>query len=290
MKSNGLGRIQFINTSDPGNAISAEEKRRANSHAARTAHAKIRRLRTIEYQAEKGRQEPEGTQEALGRSIAPRSSVQPTPTAVETEQLVLISPVSLLASSRRDPFQSFARSFKPIEHFLLDHYVRAVIPYMNQHCNKLRDPERYVDLMTKEWVRLTLTNVGALSGIFLAACRHLFKNQPEQQQYYLQLSIEYKLSCVRALREAIASEIASLISDSSVAIVILLAYDELQLGDLTTSRRHVQGMIQMVEHNGGPQALGLNGFLEHLVCKFVGNDEFGRPLKASKATLCIGRI
>lgn len=82
--------------------------------------------------------------------------------------------------------------------------------------------------MTKEWVRLTLTSVGSLSGIFLAACRHLFKNQPQQQKYYMQLTIEYKLYCVRALRQAIASEISSLISDSSVAIVILLAYDEVR--------------------------------------------------------------
>jgi hypothetical protein len=29
----------------------------------------------------------------------------------------------------------------------------------------------------------------------------------------------------------------------------------------------------MVEYNGGPQTLGLNGFLEHLVCKFVRDVE-----------------
>jgi len=279
MESTESGRIQFINLSYPGDATSGELQRRANSHAARTAHAKARRLCMIEYQASKISQTPEDAQGLKKRRSVPRSSERPPFNTIETEAPFLPSPVSMLASDRRDPFQSFARSFQPTEHFLLDHYVRAVIPYMNIHCNKLKDSESFMEFMTKEWVRLTLTNIGSLNGIFLAACRHLFKNQPQQQQYYMQLAIEYKLYCVRALREAISSEISSLISDSSVAIVILLAYDELQLGDLTTSRRHVRGMIQMVEHNGGPQTLGSNGFLERLVYKFVGDVGPVHPVK-----------
>jgi hypothetical protein len=38
-----------------------------------------------------------------------------------TEKTTLPSPIGLLASDRRDPFCSFARPFKPLEHFLLDH-------------------------------------------------------------------------------------------------------------------------------------------------------------------------
>lgn len=37
------------------------------------------------------------------------------------------------------------------------------------------------------------------------------------------------------------------------------------------SWRHVQGAIKMVEINGGPQTLGLNGFLENLFHKFVSD-------------------
>ena len=99
---------------------------------------------------------------------------------------------------------------------------------MNIHCNKFHE-RRFVDLMTREWVRLTLTNVGSLSGVFLSACRHLLETQQEyQQQYFTQLAIQYKLSCVRALREAMLCETSSLISDSSVAINIMLAYDEVR--------------------------------------------------------------
>lgn len=45
----------------------------------------------------------------------------------ETEKPALPSPISLLASDRRDPFCSFARPFKPVEHFLLDHCESIVI-------------------------------------------------------------------------------------------------------------------------------------------------------------------
>jgi len=41
------------------------------------------------------------------------------------------------------------------------------------------------------------------------------------------------------------------------------------LGDLDMSRRHVQGATRMIELNGGPQTLGLNGFLAMLVDKYV---------------------
>lgn len=34
---------------------------------------------------------------------------------------------------------------------------------------------------------------------------------------------------------------------------------------------HVHGVVKMVELNGGPQALGLDGFLAHLFRKFVAD-------------------
>jgi len=114
---------------------------------------------------------------------------------------------------------------------------------MDQHCNKLVNSERYLDLMTKEWVRLTLTNVGSLNGIFLAACRHL---QQQQQQYYTKLAIQYKLCCMQALREAISFEISSLISNSTVAIGILLAYDEVRIMHSLLTNQTADGFLKFL--------------------------------------------
>lgn len=90
-----------------------------------------------------------------------------------------------------------------------------------------RYPPRSLSLVIKDWVQLTLTDVGTLNGVFLAACRHLVENQ-QQQQYHTRLAVQYKLYCLQALREAISSETSSKISDSTVGIGILLAYDEVR--------------------------------------------------------------
>ena len=132
IKLNDQKRVQFIHTSYPANASSATVQRRVHSHAARTAHAKARHLRMIKHQASKNKTGPplqaEGGKGVQGlyqaRSGAVRSSaVNISIDAIEAEKPVvqLPSPTSLLAPDRRDPFQSFARSFQPMEHFLLDH-------------------------------------------------------------------------------------------------------------------------------------------------------------------------
>jgi hypothetical protein len=98
---------------------------------------------------------------------------------------------------------------------------------MNVHCNKLVEPTRYVNLMTSEWVRLALIDGGSLDGIFLAACRHLMRNR--QPQHYTQLALQYKLSCVQALRKSLLAEATSLISDSTISIGVFLCYDEVRI-------------------------------------------------------------
>lgn len=97
---------------------------------------------------------------------------------------------------------------------------------MDRNCNKLANSMGYVNLMEREWVRLTLSTFGTQSGIFLAACRHLLDQQ--QQHYYSRLAIQYKLYCLQALQKAISSEITSLISDATFGISILMAYDEVR--------------------------------------------------------------
>lgn len=39
--------------------------------------------------------------------------------------------------------------------------------------------------------------------------------------------------------------------------------------DVVMSRRHVEGAVRMVKLNGGPQTLGLDGFLEHLISNLL---------------------
>jgi hypothetical protein len=121
MAANQSAKIQFINSYCPGDTISAQVQRKAHSHAARTAHAKSRRLRMCDYQAGKTKQIPRDHQGDKELRIMHRGSALSTFDATEIEKSVHPSPATLLASDRKDPFCSFARPFKPIEHYLLDH-------------------------------------------------------------------------------------------------------------------------------------------------------------------------
>lgn len=86
------------------------QRKTARSHAARAAHAKERRQRTLQYQAQKRREE----------------GIQTTRDETDTEPqsaLHLTTPkvITLLPASRRDPFMSYARKLRPIEEILFDH-------------------------------------------------------------------------------------------------------------------------------------------------------------------------
>lgn len=252
MGKSGSAAVEFIASTFPRH-IPAKEQRKAHSHAAREAHARTRRLRMIEYQASKAIQKVESfPQVAESETITEGCDILAL-NVHEAKQPVL-SLLNYLGSDRKDPFSCFAREFEPIEHFLLDHCqfslhyfegtsqshadllritnliildVRAVIPHMNINCNKLRNASRYVELMTREWVRLALTNTGSLNGLFLAACRHLLMHRQEQR--FVQLSIQYKLFCVQALRKTIHVETPAIISDSTIALGLFLAFDEVRI-------------------------------------------------------------
>jgi hypothetical protein len=55
----------------------------------------------------------------------------------------------------------------------------------------------------------------------------------------------------------------------------MLTGQKLALSDVAMAKRHLEGAVRMVKLNGGPQTLGLDGFIgrlmSNLVCKFEGD-------------------
>lgn len=126
MPPNEPREIQFINLSHPAEAAATESQRRAHSHAARAAHARTRRLRTMEYRAHKATQHADdgrgSNAEGIGEQLlVNKDAVSAAPKAVQLQTALVPGPANLLASDRTDPFVSFARPLKPFELFLLDH-------------------------------------------------------------------------------------------------------------------------------------------------------------------------
>ncbi|KAK3387826.1 hypothetical protein B0H63DRAFT_521847 [Podospora didyma] len=271
-------KIQFVDQSQPANRAS---QRQRHAHAAREAHARTRRLRTAEYQAQQ--QLRAGQDGAIASTSSSDAALGEALESGPEEKAILPtvplpSPVGgILGSAHRDPFDAFAVPFKPVEHFLLDHYVQAVLPDLNAQCPVLSNPRNARVQMDHDWVRrLALVDTGSISGIFLAACRHLSTNGCVQHHdHVVHMATEYKLTCIRSLNEAISTESSRrrdgqeglVISDATITKVLLLAMDEIALGDFSTTLRHLRGAAKMVELNGG----SIDHYLGQLLHELLGD-------------------
>lgn len=105
-------KLQYIINSahSTGPESTSAQRKTARSHAARAAHAKERRQRTLQYQAQKRREEENKTTRDE-TDTAPQSALHSTTPNI----------ITLLSASRRDPFMSYARKLQPIEEALFDH-------------------------------------------------------------------------------------------------------------------------------------------------------------------------
>jgi hypothetical protein len=114
----GPPRVQFIlvssNDSEEATKSATRQRKLAHSHAARSAHAKARRLRTIQYQAQKNSTKQGGLVE---RCIEQGPSKEHPKTQL----------ITFLSADRKDPFMSFATPLKPVEEMLFDHCMYKFI-------------------------------------------------------------------------------------------------------------------------------------------------------------------
>ncbi|BCS30773.1 uncharacterized protein APUU_81076A [Aspergillus puulaauensis] len=250
------GEVQFIHSTQlraPGVA-SAEVQRLVHSHAARAAHAKVRRQRLIEYQAAKTSSGSEDERRPFSTAAA------------EIAMAAIPSPLGLLGSDRRDPFASFARHLNPAECYLLDYYIANVIPCSTLQRSQISYPGKVgTPLLNTQFVQLAATSASSLNGLFLVTCRHLSQHLPHNGPY-VQLALQYKIACTRSLTEAISSsEMRFPISDSILALALFLAHDEILIGDGPSTKIHVQVAIQMARHNSAFDKTDLSVFPYDLI-------------------------
>ncbi|RDW87957.1 hypothetical protein BP5796_03651 [Coleophoma crateriformis] len=261
--------LQFIHSYQPEllGVTSAEAQRRVHSHAAWAAHAKARRQRLVKYQAIKAHSNPEKEKQPSTRM------------ATEIGVATIPSPVSLLGADRRDPFGSFARHLVPMEDFLLDYYMHNVVPCSNIQRNGFNHLESCTQYLNKQFVQLAATNASSLDGLFLVASRHVSQCLPHMGPYFTQLALQYKIACARSLMEEISSlDTRSSLSDSTVILPLFLAQDEILVGDIILTKRHIQGAIQMVKHNGVVQKIDFSAFPYDLIQKDMVDSSHIQPV------------
>jgi hypothetical protein len=149
--------------------------------------------------------------------------------------------------------------------------------------------------MVSRWIPLALTDVGLLAAVFLAACRHLTGkystaaefniSSTHEQVHYGHLAARYNIECTQILRTVISKNDA--FCDATIAGCLMLGYDEvwelrqelfpstrprlidIKLGqsNVEMSVNHLSGAMKMVALNGGPQTLGMEGFIHHMLVR-----------------------
>ncbi|KFY90283.1 hypothetical protein V498_06076 [Pseudogymnoascus sp. VKM F-4517 (FW-2822)] len=229
-------QLQFVNSAGPESLRKSDTKRLIRAHAARSAHSKIRRARTAEYQQTKISED-------------------------ERDDVSIPGPVALLGNGRVDPFGTYAVHCSAFEHALIDHYVHFLIPNHASHFSPMGS-STHTGRMYSHWVSYTITDSGMMNGLFLAACRSL-ANQTHRGIYAAQ-ALRYKGACIRSVAKAIEGE-GDRVSDSTVAKVLFLAYDEFHTGNLNGAKSHTKAIGDMVKMRGGVETLGLEGLLQQLV-------------------------
>ncbi|KXJ87342.1 hypothetical protein Micbo1qcDRAFT_23155 [Microdochium bolleyi] len=162
-----------------------------------------------------------------------------------------------------------------------------------QHNNEAKHGSAYHDMAC-----LAISDPGLLHATMLAACRHLSRQQSDghssspgcRQQpgrdHYLALAMYYKVKCVETVIAAIAARHATANNDSStdaaqlrpdhatLAKIMVLALDELWLGELAMAQYHVRGAVKLLELDGGLQTLRRGGFVASMVSNFLSNPVF----------------
>jgi len=283
--------VFLVHTGDPVRtlAISSRHKDKniIRSTAAKEAHALRRRIRTAQYQADKDK--------AAARF----------PTIPQCHDSWTV-----LATTRVDPFASFAMQLTARDKFLFDHYVTILIPHwvaqpfprQQQQLRGTTDSTARRALYN-DMACLAVTDAGLLTTTMLAACRHLSRHARVQPpgvraaplEYYLTTAMEYKSRCVKSVIDDIArrSRVQSLspqvscqdivladrqhkvkqveVDNVTLTKIMVLVLDEIWLGDIVMARHHLLGAMKIVDLNGGPQALPKCGFVASMFETFLNN-------------------
>lgn len=105
--------------------------------------------------------------------------------------------------------------------------MQNVIPCSKLPRSQISRPDNGTQHLNIQFVQLATTDTSSLDGLFLVACRHLSQCLPHNKLYFIQLALQYKITCAQSLMEAISSsEMRSPISDSIIILALFLAHDD----------------------------------------------------------------
>lgn len=228
--------MDFIVVSNPGQRASAKTTRQAHSHAARVAHARVRRQNMAEYK----------TTRAVVNNFETKNNARDASSYRSESEMKKSSkvPHTLPGGLQPEGISHFRQHLSPIEHFIFDHCkfstgkqsdftsmlkqvvdIQTVLPAQISYCPIVMGLKEEVMDIRSHWMLFIASDPIILRGFLLAACRHL--SLVELQGEFVDMAIRYKLSYLRGLQQCM------FVNDPSsrrkaVSMTTVLAFDEVR--------------------------------------------------------------
>ncbi|KAH6960154.1 hypothetical protein DER45DRAFT_557232, partial [Fusarium avenaceum] len=245
--------MEFITISHPSQCVSADLRRRANSHAARIAHSRNPRARV-----KKDTHERKEEAEAVHRTVPAKLNTRQPFMQVN---MVMNIPISVSGALEHAPLASFLKSLTAREHFLFSHYVHVVAPRQQERCIFSTPLSKEQEYVRRNWVLVCSDNIELMKGFLLSAARSLaiLHNQEFQATAF-----QYKLRFIQALQQSLSvGDLSSL--RLAVPQALVLAFDEMMVRNSVLASKHISGAVHIIQEMGGVEKAELNSIVYFLL-------------------------
>ncbi|KAJ4129724.1 hypothetical protein NW754_004007 [Fusarium falciforme] len=139
------------------------------------------------------------------------------------------SPLVRIPEHCKTLFSASAPSLSSQEHFLLDHYIRTVVPYSAVHCGLFdypgdHGPDDHTREILQDWVGLAMTDKDLLdTALLLRSCRNILRSKPGDP-VMTQMALQYRHKGLQSLRLALVKPVSIV----TVAMAFALVFDEVR--------------------------------------------------------------
>ncbi|PMD28924.1 hypothetical protein L207DRAFT_521321 [Hyaloscypha variabilis F] len=243
-------QLRFITTTNPEQDKDHRTRKIVRSHVARQYHV-------VRQQAWKDGEELQG-----GRSANVTGHANAALEVQGYSQQMLRQPTGSLVTAvgpgGTDPFSSCSLDITPRMNILIDHFLNVVGPQMNAfaiNSSNTTDPIKTI------YIPFSISDPCVFHGLLLLSAQSFAKISGDTS--YRITALTHKAECIRLVNKALGIS-GKATCDATIAAVLMLAVEELLLGNLEVFKTHLSGLQSMVSIRGGLHTLGLGGILKQL--------------------------
>ncbi|KAF4637994.1 hypothetical protein G7Y89_g74 [Cudoniella acicularis] len=157
-----------------------------------------------------------------------------------------------------EPFSVWPLEATPRMNILVDHFLKVVGPGMNAF---IAGATGTVDPIKTVYIPFSMSDPCVFHGLLLLSARSFAKLSLDTSYHIT--ALKHKVGCIHLVNQGLGIP-GKQTSDAIIAAVLMLAVEEMLLGDPEVFKAHLKGLQSMVVIRGGLDKLGLGGILKQL--------------------------